>query len=129
MPVCKTLFISGSIFLFYSFLFRKEHKANPKHHVVNFGANTGISNARRHLFTYHLGDWVKSCDEQNIRIRGAQAVHAVRKFRNLPEPTPLEADRQEFSKEGFVDAITDFIIGDDQVCKLFICRYSILLTE
>ena len=91
--------------------------------MVNFGTNTGISNARRHLYTYHMSEWVQSCDEQKITIHGAEAIREVRKFRKLPEPTPLEADRREFSKEGFVDAITEFIIGDDQVCKIFICKY------
>jgi hypothetical protein len=67
-----------------------------------------------------LADWVKACDSLKIPIRGDKANRVVRKFQNLPEPTDLEANRQDFSKEAFVDAITEFIVGDDQVCKFFI---------
>jgi len=72
---------------------------------------------RRHLFNHHIADWVKACDDEKIQIRGVDAIRAVRQFRNLPEPTNLEAGRQQFSKAAFEDALAEFIVGDDQVCK------------
>jgi hypothetical protein len=51
-----------------------------------------------------------------IKITAEAALPAVRKFRAEPEPTSLEAERQEYTKESFVEAILEFIVGDDQVC-------------
>jgi len=34
----------------------------------------------------------------------------------LQEPTSLEAEYQEYTKESFLEAILKFIVGDDQVC-------------
>ena len=43
---------------------------------------------------------------------------AVHKFRAQPEPTSLEGERQEYTKEAFVEAILEFIVGDDLVCAI-----------
>jgi hypothetical protein len=40
----------------------------------------------------------------------------VQKFRKEPAATPLESERPQYSKEAFIDAIVDFVVGDDQVC-------------
>lgn len=42
-------------------------------------------------------------------------MKAIREFRNQPAATPLESERPEYSKEAFIDAIVDFVVGDDQV--------------
>ena len=111
------------LFLFFIYLFfRKEHEANHKHEVVSFSGVTGISNVCRHLFKHHIGDWVKACDDLKIPIHGADARVAVRKFKNLPMPTDLEADRPEYSKEAFTDALAEFVVADDQVCKYSISK-------
>lgn len=34
----------------------------------------------------------------------------------MPEATPLESERPEYSKTGFVDALVEFVVADDQVC-------------
>lgn len=54
---------------------------------------------------------------------------AVREFRAEPEPTSLEVERQEYTKEAFVEAILEFIVGDDQVCSipLTCCNIDITL--
>jgi hypothetical protein len=87
--------------------------------VSSFGENTGITNIRDHLAKYHITDWVKACDEMGITIGGSKAQIAVRKFRKLPGPTDLEAERPNFSKEAFVDALAEFVVADDQVCDIF----------
>ncbi len=43
-------------------------------------------------------------------------MKAAQEFRNEPAETPLELERPEYTKEGFVEAILEFIIGDDLVC-------------
>lgn len=92
---------------------------NHKHKITDFSTQTSISTVRNHLIKNHLADWVGGCDELEIKICGSKGKEAERKFRNLPEPTNLESDRPKFSKDAFVDALTEFVIGDDQVCVEF----------
>jgi len=70
------------------------------------------------LYSEHIAEWVTSCDDLNIKITAQAALPAVCEFCNEPEPTSLEGERQEYTKEGFVEAILEFIVGDDQVCLL-----------
>jgi hypothetical protein len=66
---------------------------------ASFKTTTGVSNIRKHLYTHHIGEWVKACEEQNIQIQGADAQRAVRKFKHLPEPTNLETVPSVFQGE------------------------------
>jgi hypothetical protein len=61
-----------------------------------------------------------------IPITAKSALPAVREFLNEPADgsTPLESERQEYSKTAFVDAIVDFVVADDQVCVYFIGIFS-----
>jgi hypothetical protein len=77
---------------------------------------TSTSNLRKHLYSEHIEEWVTGCDDLKIKITAEAALPAVRKFRAEPEPTSLEAEHQEYTKEAFVEAILEFIVGDDQVC-------------
>ena len=70
------------------------------------------------MYSEHIAEWVTGCDDLNIKIIAQAALPAVREFRNEPEPTSLEGERQEYTKEAFVEAILEFIVGDDQVCLL-----------
>ena len=76
---------------------------------------------RKHLFTDHIEQWVSICDDLKIPITAAGALPSVRKFRNEPADasTPLESECPEYSKAAFVDALVEFIVGDDQVCVYF----------
>jgi hypothetical protein len=77
---------------------------------------TSTSNLRKHLYSEHIEEWVTGCDDLKIKITAEAALPAVCKFRAEPEPTSLEAEHQEYTKEAFVEAILEFIVGDDQVC-------------
>jgi len=72
----------------------------------------------------HIEDWVASCDDLKISITAAAAVEAVNKFHREPATTSLESERPQYSKEAFIDAIVDFVVGDDLVC--FILFYFII---
>jgi hypothetical protein len=120
LPVCQNSDLA-SITHFFK-IFRKEHAANPKHSVSQWANGTGITNIRKHLFKHHIADWVKACDDKKIEIRGSAALSAVRRFRNLPD-SDLEANHPTYSKEAFVDALAEFVIGDDQVCHTFLKKY------
>jgi len=79
-----------------------------------------VSNVRKHLVNFHLEEWAHACQSLKIPIHGADAKLAIRKFKNMPEPTDLEAGRPQYSKDAFVNAIADFVVGDDQVCIFLI---------
>lgn len=50
-----------------------------------------------------------------IPITSKDALEAIRRFNNEPPPSPSDSnERPTYSKEAFVDAITEFIVGDDQ---------------
>jgi hypothetical protein len=94
---------------------RHAHGIDPAYRVSSFGTTTGTSNLRKHLFTDHLEQWVSSCDQLKIPITAKAALPEVQKFRNEPADTPLESERPDYSKSAFVDALVEFIVGDDQV--------------
>lgn len=65
-----------------------------------------------------------SCDRLNLEIHGADAISLAQKYRakrdghtaEKAEDQSQQQDRVPFSKEAFLDALTDFIIADDVVC-------------
>jgi hypothetical protein len=95
------------------------HSANPVYHVATFGADTGTGNLCRHLFTTHLEQWVTFCNQQGIPITTKGAAELVHKFRKEPDTTLLESEHPTYSKKAFIDAIVEWIVGDDQVCVTF----------
>ena len=74
---------------------------------------------RKHLFSEHIDDWVTACDDLKIPITATTAMEAVQKICQEPPATQLESERPEYSKEAFIDALVDFIVGDDLVCHKF----------
>jgi len=99
-----------------NYFYRQAHAADPTHHISSFKDTTSTSNMRKHLFTDHIAEWVKLCEDLNIPIIAPAAISAIHKFRKEPVPTPLESERPQYSKQAFIDAIVDFVVGDDQVC-------------
>lgn len=83
-----------------------------------FAVTTGTGSLRKHLSGEHIEEWVTSCDDLGIKITAEGALPAVREFHAETEPTSLEGERQEYTKETFVEAILEFIVGDDQVCVI-----------
>jgi hypothetical protein len=99
--------------------YRHIHESNLSHTVADFSLVMGTSNLRKHLYNEHLEQWVTSCDDLKIEITAQAAIPAVKKFHQEPVNTPLESEHPEYSKEAFVEAIHEFIVGDDQVCAFF----------
>ena len=100
-------------------IFRKAHETDSSHNITTFGVNTSTSGMRKHLYSDHIEEWITMCDELRIPITASAAMEAVCKFHKEPASTPLESDRPQYSKEAFIDAIVDFVVGDDQVCVKF----------
>lgn len=116
MPVSYNFF--DKYILIY-FIFRKAHNVNPSHRVAIFGIGTGISVLRKHLFSNHIDEWVTACDQAQIKITASAAAEAVRQFRKEPASTQSESEQPPYSKEAFIDAIVDFVVGDDLVSVKF----------
>lgn len=88
-----------------------------------------------HMLKDHLEIWVNSCDQLDIAIGGQKFQDAAKKFRqqrgedgsNGTEYTQPDANSHpQYSPEAFVDAIMDFIVGDNQVnftSQSYLCEY------
>jgi len=72
-----------------------------------------------------LEQWVTSCDNLGIEITAQVALPFVKKICQEPADTPLESECPKYSKEAFVEAILEFIVGDDQVCAYFLISIKI----
>ena len=65
-----------------------------------------------HLFGYHQDPWIAACNKLGIQIKLPAAQGANGQVNDLGYPHKL------FSNENFVDALGEFIVGDDR------CVYS-----
>ena len=116
LQVCKKIRMIFNVSYLDS---RKEHAANPKHEIASYALGTGITTVERHFIKNHVADWVTACKDAQIRIPSSKGQAAARKYHRLPPATDLETDRPKFSKSAFVDALTEYVVGDDQVCVNF----------
>ena len=95
------------------------------HEVFIFGKDTSTTTLRAHLVANHLGLWVESCDNFKIPITAESARGPVDHYRASKDGAAglssisISGERPsnipEFSYEAFVDAVTQFIVADDQV--------------
>lgn len=109
------------LILFY----RQLKESNPDHTVSTFGHSTSISVLQKHLYNkIHIEQWVITCDNLKIPITAKSAEEPVRIFCKEPAPSLFESERPTYSKKAFIDAIVEFIVGDDQVCNelFFFCK-------
>ena len=107
------------------FIFRKAHSVDETREIKVFGVNTSTTVMRKHFYSAHLDEWVTTCDQLHIPITSNAAAEHVCNFRKEPVPTSLESEWPEYSKEAFIDAIVDFVVGDDQVCGKFYLIFKI----
>ena len=96
------------------FLLSTAQEENQDHHVASFGSGTGVSNLRKHLIKDHLQAWTKACSDMGIEITAPSALEHIRKLEGIED---AKDDHPQYSKEVFVDALIEFIIGDDVVSK------------
>jgi hypothetical protein len=95
---------------------RELNTADATHPIAKFGLRTATGTLRKHLQSLHLAAWVQECDVMGITIKTNAAQLAAEGLRGLD--TAAWADlksRTPYTNEGFVDAIVEFIIGDDIV--------------
>lgn len=87
-----------------------------------FASSTSSGVLRKHLYEHHVDAWVEGCDKLNIPIKAKEAskyvdAYRARKGQRTGASSSSEPGqkRTEFSQEAFVDALVEFIVGDDQV--------------
>jgi len=116
----------------------QRHETNPMVEVVSYSDTTSTTVMRKHLTDNHLATWVQGCDQLNISISSSgkmkKDIEDYRQQANIeargsPETANEKLDQPwtEFSPEAFVDAIMEFIVGNDQVCFNFALRMSLSL--
>ncbi|KAF7328561.1 HAT family dimerization domain-containing protein [Mycena venus] len=85
---------------------KQRHAANPHIGTYKFSTNTSTGILRRHLYEHHVDAWVEGCDRLKIQIKAKEAAST-----STSEPGKK---REQFSQEAFVNAIVEWIVGDDQ---------------
>lgn len=98
--------------------------------VASYKKTSSTTSYRNHLSRFHLERWVACCDHLKIQIGGEEFQADVNRVRqqkpNQSGNDGLES-RLAFSAEAFVDAIIDFVVGDDQVSLITLIRLEILI--
>ena len=125
----KSLILYDTNDLLIGLRYRHQHSVDATFEVFGFSCETGTSSLRAHLMKYHLAQWVDSCDQFKILITTEIAKHTIASYRASKGQSSSQStsskerleDICEYSYEAFVDAITQFIIADDQV-RLWLLR-------
>jgi hypothetical protein len=119
MPVMQVSMIQFKLYIsepLISNMHRQLQQTNSKHDISVFKLTTGILNLCKHLFSFHIDQWITCCDDLKISITAKDALAAVYKFWDEPPETSMESEHPEYTKEEFVEALLEFVIGDDLVC-------------
>jgi hypothetical protein len=108
------------VFCTFNKVLRQQIEAGNRKKPTLYSNGTGTGVMRRHLYDHHLDLWVPACDKLNISITAKEAQARVTEYRQRHGQTcPTDAKqpemRRKFSSTGFVDAIMEFIVADDQV--------------
>ena len=104
--------------------------ANPHQTLATFSASSSTSTLRNHLIHRHGTLWVQGCDRLKIPIKTDAGLAAAERVRGtLPGEHPRsKTPARPFSNAAFVDAIVEFIVGDDLVVSAIRLCYLVLIT-
>lgn len=123
MQILSVSIPSRFYILFYNDYCRHLHSLNAAHPVAQWSTSTSTGSMRKHLSDRHIREWVTACDKGDIKITASQVQATVTEFRRrqsgATEPSG-EISPEPFTREKFVDAVVEWIIADDQVCRFFV---------
>ena len=74
----------------------------------------------------HIHQWLSICDQKGIKVTAKLVAREIDEYhtsRGESVEHGSEATQQKFSKEGFVDAVVEWIVSDDQVSQSVILSY------
>jgi hypothetical protein len=102
------------------FLRSQMHASDAENTVVSWGppSSTSSGTIRAHFVKFHCDEWISGCIQLKFKLSSVEGRRAKEDYlrRKGGGFTPrVDQPRQPYSNEGFVDAITEFIIADDQV--------------
>ena len=97
---------------------RSSDQINGRHTVCNYGSRSSTGTLQKHLYTYHIQDWISECERLQIRITLKEALVAIAAFQDTQVQTPTQ-HRLKFTQDCFIDALTEFIVANDQVFLYF----------
>ncbi|KAJ7137399.1 hypothetical protein C8R43DRAFT_893785, partial [Mycena crocata] len=99
---------------------RHQHATHPHMRATQYSLRTSTGVLRRHLFEHHADAWIAACDQMKISITAKDAQPVIEEYRRRQGQPTNESNnhssnnKRSFSREAFVDAIVEFIVGDDQ---------------
>jgi hypothetical protein len=98
---------------------RTDKATNPQCKVACFAKSTSMGTLQTHLAAVHLHEWVAACNKEKIKISAKSVQEFVTEYQNNngeEGPSKMgERKRKPYSRKGFVNAIVEFIVTDDQV--------------
>ncbi|KAK7041156.1 hypothetical protein R3P38DRAFT_2512241, partial [Favolaschia claudopus] len=124
------------IWTFYSEMESKNHclfcqklrQTHPHIKATAFSIKTSTGVLRKHIYTEHPDEWITGCARLNIQIIANEAQPAIQEYKRRQGHLSSNAEaaaqikgRRLFSHEAFVDAIVEFIVGDDQSLRVIEC--------
>ena len=106
-------------------MIRHELAANKQKMIKDFAKKKGTSSMRKHLAHEHINMWLLICDQRGIKIVAATVRRQVEAYctahgQSLPKDSDSGGTCWKYSKEGFVDTITEWITKYDQLFHLLI---------
>ena len=107
-------------------------RSHPHHVTTVFSVLSSTSTLRSHLILKHNVLWVQGCDRLGIPIKTDAGLAAAERIQGaLPgEHRRKDIPARQFSNTAFVDAIVEYIIGDDMVfiATFLYCSLLMFLT-
>ena len=74
----------------------------------------------------HIHQWLSICNQKGIKVTAKSVAREIDEYHTSCGESiehGSEATQQKFSKEGFVDAVVEWIVSDDQVSQSVILGY------
>jgi hypothetical protein len=96
---------------------QKGSKNVPVHEYAKGTSNTGL---RAHIRKYHAKAYIEVCEKNgwHIVIPELQKKPTQSQLDSHLHPVVKKGERKQFTKDHFLKALVDFIVADDQVCRV-----------
>ena len=109
---CRYVVVLSSLHIELIVLIRDLHTTDNNHRIAHFSMRTATGPLHSHLSLHHHDNWIEMCGKLGIAIKSSVAQNATSENSIINDGG---YPRRPFSKENFVDALVEFIVGDDMV--------------